>query len=105
MKTLMKKRSDSGEGDRPTMHPRSQPYRDLMSRIKQGGSCSEEANTLTSQDVSERPRSFVSGKRAAAADGAEDNNTVKGRRSGNNQSSSRYRCTHVAGVKEVVYTG
>jgi len=26
--------SDSEEGDHPTMHPRSQPYRDLMPRVK-----------------------------------------------------------------------
>jgi len=53
--------SDSEKGDHPLRHPQSQPYRDLMPRVKRGGLCSEEANTLargTAQDVSERPRSF-----------------------------------------------
>jgi len=42
MKALMKAvrekfRSDSGEGLHPTMHPRSQPFRDLMPHLKRSG--------------------------------------------------------------------
>jgi len=96
IKALIKARSDSGEGDHPTMHPRLQPYRDLMPRVKRGGSCSEEANTLAAQDVSERPRSFVSAKRAAAA---EDSNTVKGHRSGSNQAGSMHRVAQCVRVR------